>query len=247
MKKILIVEDELLIAKGIAATLTEHNYTVLKIATTGEDAIEVAQELKPEIVLMDITLKGDIDGISTAKILKRQHNISVIFITKHTDKQIYLNADETAPCKYITKPFTDEELLLAVELADDELYKLQMDNTEGNSKDNVFVLTGENTYTKVHLQDLLYLKSNGAYTNIFVEQNDDPEVNKYLVSISSNHVAEGFAYNDLCKVHKSYYVNVNQITGVSNGFVHIGSKSIPLSEKYRPELLKRLKILKKSS
>ena len=122
--KILIVEDEGIIAKSLKAVLEELGYGISSITASGEEAIEKVKKDKPDLVLMDIMLKGDINGIEAAKKIKSDFNIPVIYLTAYTDKQILEQAKIAEPFGYIVKPFEDRELYSTIEMA---LYKSQME------------------------------------------------------------------------------------------------------------------------
>jgi two-component system, LuxR family, sensor kinase FixL len=114
--KILIVEDEALIAQDIEAQLTQLGYEVCGIAVSGEQAIQAASLHRPDIALMDIMLRGDIDGIQAAEAIDQRHQIPVIFLTAHADEHTLQRAKLTKPLGYITKPFTERELSTALEI-----------------------------------------------------------------------------------------------------------------------------------
>jgi PAS domain S-box-containing protein/putative nucleotidyltransferase with HDIG domain len=122
--KILIVEDEGIIAKSLKVVLEEFGYGISSITASGEEAIEKVKKDKPDLVLMDIMLKGDINGIEAAKRIKSDFNIPVIYLTAYTDKQILEQAKIAEPFGYIVKPFEDRELYSTIEMA---LYKNQME------------------------------------------------------------------------------------------------------------------------
>ncbi len=118
--KILIAEDEQIVAKNIEKRLTADGYNVVASVSTGEEAIEKARSLSPDIILMDIKLKGKIDGIETADILRRNFQFPVIFLTSYADEETFQRAKSTEPFGYLIKPFENKELNRVVELA---LYK----------------------------------------------------------------------------------------------------------------------------
>jgi len=122
--KILIVEDEGIIAKSLKVVLEEFGYEISSITSSGEEAIKKVKKDKPDLVLMDIVLKGDINGIEAAKKIKSDFNIPVIYLTAYTDKQILERAKITEPFGYIVKPFENRELCSTIEIA---LYKNQME------------------------------------------------------------------------------------------------------------------------
>ncbi|MCK5231069.1 MAG: response regulator [Desulfobulbaceae bacterium] len=123
--RILVVEDEGIIAADIQSSLKNLGYHVSGVASSGEEAIRKAEEDRPDLVLMDIVIKGEMDGIETAGQLRSRFNIPVIYLTAYTDKETLERAKVTEPYGYIVKPFEDRELHTAVEMA---LYKSRMEN-----------------------------------------------------------------------------------------------------------------------
>lgn len=124
MKRILIVEDEAIVAMQTGKHLSRAGYEVAAALSSGEEAIERFEELKPELVLMDITLRGELDGISTAALLKEKYDVPVIFLTAHTEGNILERAKVTGPYGYIVKPFDMKTLDITVGMA---LYKHELD------------------------------------------------------------------------------------------------------------------------
>jgi CheY-like chemotaxis protein len=122
--KILIVEDEGIVAQDIRKTLKSLGYSVTGIARSGEAALEKIKETMPDLVLMDIHLAGQMDGVQTAGRIHVLHNIPVIYLTAYADKELHYRAKVTEPYGYIIKPFDERELHTLIEMA---LYKHRMD------------------------------------------------------------------------------------------------------------------------
>ena len=129
MPKILIVEDEQIIARDIKECLLGLGYDVTYPASTGEEAIKKAEETQPDLVLMDIVLKGNFSGIESARQIHESFDIPIVYLTTHTDENTLDMAKLTQPYGYILKPFKVEELKTTIEMA---LYKHFM---ERRSKD----------------------------------------------------------------------------------------------------------------
>lgn len=110
MATFLIIEDEFIIAEDIRKSIEKLGHKVIAIATNGKDGIIKTTDLKPDIVMIDILLNGDIDGIETAGMIKKKCNIPIIFCTAFTDKDTRSKAMKMNPISYIVKPFTTEEL-----------------------------------------------------------------------------------------------------------------------------------------
>jgi two-component system cell cycle sensor histidine kinase/response regulator CckA len=129
--KILIVEDNPIVAEDLKIKLTKLGYDITATAYSGEQALESVKERKPDISLMDIRLGKGINGIDTALKLKKQSNIPVIYLTAHADDDTISLAKTTEPYGYLVKPFNDSELKSAIEIA---VYKLQSDRILSESR-----------------------------------------------------------------------------------------------------------------
>jgi CheY-like chemotaxis protein len=115
--KILIVEDEAVVSLDISRRLEKMGYEVIGRIASGEEAIAVIQEERPDLVLMDINLQGEMDGIETATTLYKEHNLPVIYLTAYAGESTLERAKESKPYGYILKPFKERELHAAIEIA----------------------------------------------------------------------------------------------------------------------------------
>jgi len=116
-KRIMVVEDDVIIASLIESRLKKIGYAVSGIFDTGEDAITGAAEQKPDLVLMDISLRGEIDGIDAASEISSCLDIPCVFLTSYSDRDTIERAKATEPDGFILKPFTDEALRSTIEIA----------------------------------------------------------------------------------------------------------------------------------
>ena len=116
-EQILIVEDEFIVARDIQNCLKNMGYAVADVTSTGEQAIQKAAIARPDLVLMDINLAGDMDGIAATQEIRRRFNIPVVYLTSYADEDTLARAKTTEPYGYIVKPFDDAELRAVVEMA----------------------------------------------------------------------------------------------------------------------------------
>lgn len=123
-KKILIVEDEAIVAESIAETLAKYRYDVVGIAFSGEEAVSMARKFSPDLILMDIILAGEIDGVEASEIIKKSLSVPIIFLTANSDETTLQRAKITEPFGYITKPYREKELHSAVSVA---IYKHEVE------------------------------------------------------------------------------------------------------------------------
>ena len=119
-EKILIVEDEIIVAMGVEQKLLDLGYDVINIVDTGEDAVKCAKQLKPDLILMDIVLKGKMDGIEAAQQIHDNLDIPIIYLTAYSDDDVLKRARITEPYGYMIKPFRKNEVKAYIEVA---LYK----------------------------------------------------------------------------------------------------------------------------
>ncbi len=122
--RILIVEDQNIIALDLKNRLTSLGYVVSAMLAYGEEAVAKTEEIKPDLILMDIVLKGEMDGVQAAEQIQNRYDLPIIYLTAHSDERTLQRATVTEPYGYILKPFEDRELHMAIEMA---LYKHRME------------------------------------------------------------------------------------------------------------------------
>ncbi len=128
--KILIVEDEAILALQIKGELLQMGHSITGICTSGEKALEDIGTTRPDLVLMDIKLKGNLDGIETADRINKQYDIPIIYMTAHSEKSMVERARRTRAYGYLLKPINPGELQTAIEIA---LYKSKTDKEKERS------------------------------------------------------------------------------------------------------------------
>lgn len=158
-KKILIVEDERIVAEDIRAKLEYVGYAVAWIASSGEESVKKAEILKPDLVLMDIVLEGKMDGIEAASQILSRFNIPVVYLTAYSDERTLKKAKVTEPFGFIIKPFEAQDLFTAIEMA---LYRHKLRNMLKESEERYNALF-ERSLSYVYLHDF-----NGK----FIDTND---------------------------------------------------------------------------
>ena len=141
--KILVVEDEVVIAMRLQQRLTSLGFDIVGVAYSGEEAVETARDLKPDLILMDIMIPGRLDGIEAAKAIKVELNIPVIFLTAFSEDKVIERAREAQPYGYILKPFQDREIKATVEIA---LYKKEIEEKLQKAHDELEQRVEERTF-----------------------------------------------------------------------------------------------------
>ena len=122
--RILVVEDQKILAMVLAKSLKNLGYEVVGMVSTGEEAIRKARETEPDLIMMDITLEGEMDGIEATTRIRSFHDTAIVYLTAHTAEDVFERAKDTEPQAYMTKPVSPQELGRTVEMA---LYKHEAD------------------------------------------------------------------------------------------------------------------------
>jgi len=166
--KVLIVEDELLVAADIEESLQSLGYKVIGSVATGKDAIETVDRQLPDIILMDIMLKGNMTGIDAANIIRQKHNVPIIYLTANADISTIEKAKVSLPYGYIIKPFTDKDLQTNIEIAkfkfnSDLKQKMESDQfnqffkSNANRHEPTIILESETGLEKINPNDIYYI------------------------------------------------------------------------------------------
>ena len=243
--KILVVEDEMIIAAKISMQLTNLGYEVTGILPRGEEAILHVEENKPDIVLLDINLKGNIDGIETARQMQLMKDIPIIYLTANADEATFNRAKTTRPAASISKPFKQLDLQRAIELTISRMAEIetgqQIENNVNNEhpfilSDRIFVRHKEKMI-KIMVADILYMEADRNYSRIFTNNKE------YLLAITLKSIEEKLPLDLFVRIHRSYIINLAHIDEVADGHVVIAQKAIPLSAGLKEQLLQRIQTL----
>ena len=146
-KSLMIVEDEVLVARDIKARLVRMGYDVVDIASKGAEAIEKTLRLRPDLVLMDINLRDDIDGVEAAIKIREQYDVPIIFCTAYSNEDTLERAKVSEPYGYVLKPFDNRELEINIEIA---LYKHRVEKDLQDTRRRLDA-TLTNVYTDARL------------------------------------------------------------------------------------------------
>jgi DNA-binding LytR/AlgR family response regulator len=247
--KILIVEDEMLIGAKISMQLTNLGYEVTGILPRGEEAIIHVEENKPDIILLDIHLKGKLDGIETALQIKKIADIPIIFLTANSDEATFNRAKISKPQAFISKPYKQLDLQRAIELTISRMAENEtasqsdeiIEETTGDDRpfilsDRIFVRHREKMI-KIIVADILYIEADRNYSRIFTKNKE------YLLCITLKTIEEKLPGRLFLRSHRSYIINLAHIDEVADGHVIIAQKAIPLSGGLKEQLLQRIQTL----
>ena len=242
---ILITEDESIVAKDIQMSLKKLGYNVIGICNNGDDSIRTAEEQRPDIILMDIMLKGDMSGIEAADQIRKRLNIPIIFLTAYADESTLSKAKITEPYGYIIKPFKEIDLRTTIEMA---LYKHQKEDEVKKERDFLYSIV-ENKDAK----DIIFVKSNSRLVKVrtkdiyFVEALKDYVVintsnARYTIHSTMKDIERKLSPNEFIRVHRSFIVRIDKIVAIEqpNLILEDEKKPIPIGGSYKDELAKKI-------
>lgn len=222
---ILVVEDEVIPGMDMISRLNKMGYDVFPLAKNPDKAMELLADKQPDILMLDIHL-GDkhIDGIELAARIKEQYHLPFIFLTSHAEGDYVERAKAVKPSAYILKPFKDKEIGIAIEMA--------LANFSGQDqgavtiKDSLF-LKKEDRFERVKFEHILWLEADSNYTEIHAGSET------FIYSTVLKKVEPVLPKEQFYRVHRSYIVNKESITGFSGNMLFINDQKIPVSKQYR--------------
>lgn len=231
--KILILEDNPLASQHLKKIITDQKMYVTGVASTSEEAFQSFYQEKPDLLIVDINLKFGDDGIEIVEKIRVEDNLPVIYLTADTDEATVKRALATKPSSFITKPFNEKDVEIAIDLAMNNYYKELNENATAKNDSFIFLKSG-NRYEKVHFEKIRYLKANGSYTDFITSEKN------YTLSDNLNHMLERIQNPSFLRVHRSFAVNINSISELDNDYIFIGETRIPISRSYRESVMKIL-------
>lgn len=240
---VLIVEDEPNYADTLEMFVDELGYNITGIAGEGQAARDAFKLNKPDLVLMDINIEGDVTGIDLAREFQTNNPTPIIFITSFDDKETFAKAKETAPHAYLIKPFDPDRLERSMELAlqrahsDDE--KVFEDNSNAVLARDSFFVKERNRLVKIKIASILWVEVEDKYCILHVSDR------KYVLRQSLKDLAAKLDPAVFVQTHRSYIVNANAIDDIDYSLyvVRANGQEIPLGKSYKDDLVQRLQML----
>jgi len=237
--KILIVEDNVIIADDMQSMLEEIGYEVVDNVIVYEQAIEVLKNNHVDLVLIDIILASDKTGIDLGKHIRQNYNIPFIFVTSNSDKATVENAKTVKPDGYLVKPFEQQDLYTSIEIAlsnfnySKKEASTEIDGSGGESftsnsvlKDSIFVKK-QHLYYRIQFGDIQFIKAD----NVYLEVNTVDK--KFLVRSPLKDYLEKLPKHKFYRAHKSYIVNVDHIDAINSKDIMINNTLIPISKDFK--------------
>lgn len=245
---ILVVEDESIVRKDIERSLQKLGYNVVGTADTGEKAIELALNLKPDIALMDIMLKGEMTGIEAAEEIRSNIDIPIIYLTAYADESTLAKAKVTEPHGYILKPFKEVDIHTTIEMAlhkhkkereikiENELLRSLQEYKAGA---NYIFVKSKSKLVRLKAEDLLYVEALKDYVTIHGRGE------KYTIHATMKDIEKKLSGPSFVRVHRSFIVNLDRVTAIQQSGILIEGREeeIPIGGSHRDSFASHINIL----
>jgi two-component system, LytTR family, response regulator LytT len=243
---VVVVEDESIVSKDIQNSLKKIGYNVVGAAATGDAAIKLIEEFMPDIVLMDIMIKGDKTGIDVAEYLRLHYSIPVVFLTAYADNATFNKAKNTEPYGYIIKPFKEIDLQTSIEMA---LFKHEKNvevikerdllNKMVASKENgsIYFIKANSSLNKVNSKDIMYVEALKDYVMVHTLNQG-----RFTIHNTMKEITKKLSSNEFVRIHRSYIVRLENVISVDyfNLTIDFENKVLPIGASYRDDFYAKI-------
>lgn len=235
-----IVEDELLIAEKIKHLLMEIGYSVCEPVSTYDEALEMIKTKKPDLLLLDINLNSDNDGIDIAEKVNELYQLPFIFLTANSDSGTIERAKAVKPYAYLVKPYTKDELFAAIEIAFNN-YRTSKNSLEkppevAQNRSFTFVRE-QHRFIKIVFDSIVYIESLENYVVVHTK-----DQKKSTIRSTLNEFLQQLPADKFYRTHRSYAVHADLIENIEPTEVVVFGHKVPMSNTYRAGLFALLGI-----
>jgi DNA-binding LytR/AlgR family response regulator len=207
--------------------LEDHGYHIVGSYANAEEAWEALKNIHVAVVLIDINLAGDKDGIWVGSKIREHNDTAIIYLTAYGDKETIRRVKKTKPNGYLMKPYNEPTLLTTIDIAVGSFTNKKEIGTSIYIKDS-------SLRVKLNVEDVNYIQSDGNYLHVFLDHK------KHLVRAKLTDFLKELPETIFAQVHQRYAVNINKIDLIGNGFIMLGKEEIPISKRYKVDIEKRL-------
>lgn len=236
--QLLVVEDEFIIAEDLRGIVEGMGHRVAGVVARVSEALAwLGAHPRPDLVLLDVTLRGERDGVDLANQLRAEYALPFLFITSSADGPTIARIKHTQPRGYLVKPFKEAQVRVALEMAFDaepiQARPGEAVAAAAGLPDSLFV-RDRKQLVKVRFDELLWLEADGHYTFLHTA------TGKYTLSLRLKQVEERLPPAGFLRVHKSYVVALGKISALAGAFVRVGPALVPVGRAYQAHLLRHL-------
>ncbi|GAB3748416.1 response regulator [Spirosoma pomorum] len=240
--QILIVEDEPILAMDLSDTLEAEGYCVVGVANNGPKALQLFNSQSVDLILCDIMIKGEWDGIETIRQLTAKRAVPIIYLTALTDRDTLERAKQTYPAAYLNKPWQLTSLRTAIELAIHNatlrIPPIAADRDSSNREallqiNNYLYIRQNYQFVRIDMNELLYLEADNSYTKLVTSGR------KYIIRLTLSNILDRVNQACLVRIHRSYAVNINYVESFNDVEVSVGPQFIPLSRSCKDDFMRQ--------
>ena len=226
-KRIYIVEDISIIRLMLEECMIENGFEVCGSAPEAENALVEIGRLKPDLVLLDIQLVGNKNGVWLGNKLNQEQHIPFIYITANQDERMSTEILETNPVGFIVKPINTIQLILTVKIA--------LNQNANTQKKQVIIQDGLKAIN-LTIEDIFYIQSDGNYLNIYLE------TTHFLIRSTLDAFLAKLNQDSFVRIHQRYAINTHKEFKLSGENIYIKDSILKISEKYKSEIKLRMKL-----
>jgi DNA-binding LytR/AlgR family response regulator len=240
---ILILEDDYLIAHYIKRIIEKKGYQIAGIASKRSEALTIASTHQLALVIADIGLANNDCGIDVVNHIRLIQPVSVIFLTAYSNELTMEKMLLAKPSAYLNKPFTDNDLLVNIDIAilnHSQLHghtRLPMVNESNLVSDYIFIPTGKG-FRRISKKEIRYLEANGSYVNIYTH------CGAQLISTNIGSLERQLCDSTFIRISRKHMVNIERIDAIENNCIIIENRCLPIGEIYKQGVLSRLKLIR---
>lgn len=242
--RILAVEDDQILAETLELLVEELGYLMIAVVDNSAEALRMHKATLPDLVLMDIQIKGDLNGIEVAQKMITERPTPVIFITSLRDRDVFEQAKQLGPYAFLNKPFDEVSIQNAIELAVTRIAAEGVSNPIGQWSQDVVTsqelfVKVKNRLVKLDFQDVLWAEVEGKYVFIITAEE------KLELRIALKDLEAQLPTGMFVRVHRNYLVNLSRSTGIDldRSIINVGDSELPLGTSYRENVLNRISTL----
>lgn len=239
---VLIVEDDPIIAADLGYLVKDFGYSPYPAVSTAADALQLLENVVPDLLLVDVSLEGDMDGIALVEAINKKHNLPIVFLTALHDRDTINRIKATQPSAYLVKPIQEHNLQTSLELAlynhsHQKLSAHKDDSSDDFISGKHFFIKVKNQLRKILLDDIIALEAYDNYS--FVHTADQ----KYIVGSTLKTLEQKLPDDRFVRIHRSYMVNLAAVEGIEEDIVIICKLRIPVGKTYREDFMRRISLL----
>lgn len=245
--RIMVVEDDQVVRTNLELLLDQENHELTGVVDNAADALKLFKKDRPDLIICDININGDVDGIELVKLINEIEKVPVLFITSIDEKSVFEKAKSANPYAFITKPIQRDLLERSIELAFQNVQHSNENGQVGDDdnwnedvmlKDCFFTKIG-NKLKKIKLEDIDYIEVEGKYCSVVVN------TRRINVKISLKDFLQKLPEKQFLRISRNFVVNVDKIEDIDtfNYQLKLGEREIPISRTYKDDLIKRLNLI----